>query len=90
MEGLKREAFCTKCGSLHLCAHLCLTFCDPMVCNLPQAPLSTGLSFQEYLSGLPFPPLGDLPIPGMEPMSLEASPLTGRLFTTEPLTKPLV
>ena len=32
-----------------------------------QAPLSMGFSRQEYWSGLPFPPPGDLPDPGMEP-----------------------
>ena len=31
-----------------------------------QAPLSMGTSRQEYWSGLPFPPLGDLPNPGTE------------------------
>ena len=31
-----------------------------------QAPLSVGFSRQEYRSGLPFPPLGDLPNPGVE------------------------
>ena len=41
-------------------------------------------SKQEYCSGLPFPPLGDLPDPGIEP----ASPaLASRLFTTEPRGK---
>ena len=34
-----------------------------------QAPLSMGFSRQEYWSGLPFPPLGDLPSPGTEPGS---------------------
>ena len=34
-----------------------------------QASLSIGFSQQEYWSGLPFPPLGDLPNPGIEPMS---------------------
>ena len=34
-----------------------------------QAPLSMGFSRQEYWSGLPFPPLGDLPNPGIEPGS---------------------
>ena len=34
-----------------------------------QAPLSVGLSRQEYWSGLPCPPPGDLPDPGMEPGS---------------------
>ena len=31
-----------------------------------QAPLSMGFSRQEYWSGLPFPPPGDLPNPGTE------------------------
>ena len=34
-----------------------------------QASLSMGFSRQEYWSGLPFPPGGDLPNPGIEPMS---------------------
>ena len=34
-----------------------------------QAPLSMGLSRQEYWSGLPCPPPGDLPDPGIKPAS---------------------
>ena len=34
-----------------------------------QAPLSMGFSRQEYWSGLPCPPLGDLPNPGIKPSS---------------------
>ena len=34
-----------------------------------QAPLSMGFSRQEYWIGLPFPPPGDLPDPGIEPRS---------------------
>ena len=34
-----------------------------------QAPLSMGLSGQEYWSGLPFPTPGDLPNPGIKPGS---------------------
>ena len=34
-----------------------------------QAPLSLGFSRQEYWSGLPCPPPGDLPDRGMEPTS---------------------
>ena len=34
-----------------------------------QAPLSMGFSRQEYLSGLPFPSPGDLPDPGIKPVS---------------------
>ena len=36
-----------------------------------QAPLSMGFSRQEYWSGLPCPPPGDLPNPGIEPRSPE-------------------
>ena len=34
-----------------------------------QAPLSMGFSRQEYWSTLPFPPPGNIPNPGIEPMS---------------------
>ena len=35
----------------------------------PGTPLTMGFSRQEYWSGLPFPPQGDLPNPGIEPAS---------------------
>ena len=35
-----------------------------------KVPLSVGFSRQEYWSGVPFPPPGDHPDPGTEPMSL--------------------
>ena len=35
-----------------------------------QAPLSIGFSRQKYWSGLPCPPPGDLPDPGIEPRLL--------------------
>ena len=47
-----------------------------------QAPLSMNFSRWEYWSGLPFPPPGDLPDPGIEPTSLVSPALTGRFFTT--------
>ena len=34
-----------------------------------QAPLSMGFPRQEHWNGLPFPSAGDLPDPGIEPMS---------------------
>ena len=46
-------------------AQLCPTLCDPMDCS--QVPLSMGFSRQEYWSGLPFPPPGDLPDLGIKP-----------------------
>ena len=45
-----------------------------------------GFPRQEYWSGLPFPSLGDLPGPEIEP----ASPaLADEFFTWEPLRKPI-
>ena len=44
-----------------------------------QAPLSMGLSRQEYWRGLPCPPPGHLPDPGIGP---ESHALAGRLFNT--------
>ena len=46
-----------------------------------QAPLPMGFSRQEYWSGLPFPSLGDLPNPGIEPRSpLQADCLPPKLW----------
>ena len=59
----------------------CLILCDPMGYSL-QPPWSMGFSTQEYWSGLPCPPPGDLPHPGIEPASLTSPALAGRLFTT--------
>ena len=41
-----------------------------------------GFSRQEYWNGLPCPPPGDLPHPGMEPKSLTSPELAGRFFIT--------
>ena len=47
-----------------------------------QDPLSMGLSRQEYWSGLSCPPPGDLPNPGMGPVSFMFPTLAGGFFTT--------
>ena len=75
------------------CSSLCL-LCLVQLLVTPwtvahQAPLSTGFSRQEYWSGLPFLPLGDLPDSGIERISLASPALAGRFFTTEPPGKPL-
>ena len=41
-----------------------------------------GFSRQEYWGGLPCPPPGDLPNPGIEPVSLKSPALAGGFFTT--------
>ena len=50
-----------------------------------QAPQSMEFFRQEYWCGLPFPPPGDLPVSGMEPL---ARALAGGFFTTELPGKP--
>lgn len=42
-----------------------------------QAPLSMEVSGQEYWNGLPFPIPGELPNPGIEPVSLVSAALAG-------------
>ena len=48
-----------------------------------QAPLSMGFSRKEYCSGLPCPPPGDLPDPGIE-SAAPVAPALQALFTAEP------
>ena len=47
-----------------------------------QDPLSIGFSRQDYWSGLPCPPPGDLPDPGIKLVSLMSPALAGRFFST--------
>ena len=53
-----------------------------------QAPMSMEFSQQEYWDRLPFPPIGDLPNPGIEPESPASPALAGRFFTNVPPGKP--
>ena len=60
---------------------LCLTFCDPMDCDLP-GPLSMG--FSGKTTGVDRHALlqGSFLTPGIEPESLLSPTLTGRFFAT--------
>ena len=51
---------------------------NPVACQTSQ---SMGFSRQEYWSGLPCSPLGDLPEPGIRPKSLTSPALAGGFFT---------
>ena len=64
-----------------LVAKLCQILASPWTVAC-QAPLSMGLSRQEYRSGWPFPYLGDLPNPGIKPESpsLQADALPTELW----------
>ena len=61
-----------------VCAQLCPTL-GTVAC---QAPLSMEFCRQEYWSALRFPSPGDLPHPGIQPLSLGSPALVGRFFTT--------
>ena len=51
-----------------LAAQCWQTLCDPMDCSLPGSSVY-GVSRQEFWSGLPCPPPGNLPNPGIKPGS---------------------
>ena len=72
---LYKSCMCVRAKSLQSCS----TLCDPMDCSPPG---SMGFSRQEYWSGLPCPPPGDLPDPGIKPASLRSPALAGGFFTT--------
>ena len=81
---------CYLCIHLHVYVYLCLRAPFFSCVQLPvtpwaaahQAPLSMGLSRQEDWSGLPCPPPGDLPNPGIKPAPLTSPALAGVFCTT--------
>ena len=73
------QAFISLAGGGGLVAQSCLTLCDPSGLLARQAPLSMGFSRQEYWSGLPCPPPGYHPNPGIKAVS---PALAGVFFTT--------
>ena len=57
------------CCCCCLLTESCPTLLQPPRTSALQAPLSLGFPRQEYWSGLPFPPPGDIPDAGVEPVS---------------------
>ena len=66
----------------------CLTLCNAIDCSRQESS-SMGFSRQEYWIGLPCPPPGDLPDPGIKPASLTSPALAGGFFTTSATWEPL-
>ena len=74
------------------CLHaqlLRLTLCDPMDSSLSASSVH-GIFQARIWSGFSFPPPGDLPKSGIEPVSPTSLALEGRFFTTEPPGKKLL
>ena len=84
----------TRCISCleHVCVLSCSVVSDSVTpwTVARQAPLSKGFSRQEYWSGLPCPPPGDLPNPGIKPTPPAAPALTGRFFTRSHMASPFL
>ena len=76
--------------SRYTLACMCVCKVTSVMCNslqpygleTHQAPLSMGFSTQDYWSGLPWPFLGYLLDPRIEPPSLMSPALAGRFFST--------
>ena len=76
------DIMCTNAACIlshFICVQL---FATPWTHWAHQAPLSMGLSRQDYGNGLPFPSPGDLPDPGIEHMPLTSPALANEFFTT--------
>ena len=69
---------------MHACVHSfsCVQLFATLWMVACQALLFMGFSRQEYWSGLPCPPPGNLPSPVIEPASLMSPVLVGGFFTT--------
>ena len=69
-----------------MCMHaqslqLCPTLCDPMECS-PSASSVYGILQARILEWVAMPPSGDLPSPGIEPISLTSPALAGGICGT--------
>ena len=64
-------------------AQPCPTLCDPMDCSPPGSAVH-GILQARILEWVAFPSLGDLPNPGIEPVSPVSTALVGKFFTTVP------
>ena len=87
-QGTFLSGLCAVCCRTCLVTKSCPTLWGPKNYS-PQAPLSIGFPRQEYWSGLPFAPAGDLSDPEIKPRSPVSPALAGRSFTTESLGKTL-
>ena len=81
--GLEKECVCVCAPSLFSRVRPFSTFWTVA----RRDPLSMGFSRQEYWSGLLCPPPGDLPDPGIEPVSLMSPSLAGGFFTASAIKK---
>ena len=88
MQGIEQKfGIYSLLASENVHAQLCPTLCDLRDGSLPGFSVH-GIFQARILGGLPFPSPGDLPDPGIEPVSLASPALAGRFFTTMPPGSP--
>ena len=61
-----------------------LQSCPTLSNSVDCSPPDSSVQGQEYWSGLPYPPLGDLPDPGIKPVSLMSPALAGGFLALAP------
>ena len=88
MDDTRKAILAKYPESFSTCVHACVLSCLSHVQLFVtwwtiacQASLSMGSSRQEYWSGLPCPPQGDLPDAGIKPVSLMSSALEGEFIS---------
>ena len=92
LKGLVRHTY-YRCVCVCACVLSHIWLFATLCTVIHQAPLSMEFPRQRYWSGLPFPPPGDLPDPGIKhtsPGSPAPPALAGRSFTIVPPGKPSV
>ena len=85
-----QRTFTTTALRMRVCAQAfqsCPTLCDPTDGSLPGSSVQ-GFSRQEYWSGLLCPPQGDLPDPGIKPISLTSPDWQAGSLPLVPPVKP--
>ena len=75
---------------VHVQSLSCVRFFATPWTIVHQAPLSMGFPRQEYWRGLPFPPVDDLPDPGIKPRSITSPALQADSLPPEPPGKSLL
>ena len=79
---------CCVCVCYVCWAQSCLTLCDPVDYSLPGSSVY-GVFQARIWTRLTFPTPGNLPDPGIEPVSLVSPALAGGFFTTDLPGKPI-
>ena len=88
LEQRKKEPLSLESESACVNAQSCLTLCQWMDCRLPVFSVHGIFFLARILERLPFPPPGDIPHRGFEPLPLVSAELQGGFLIAGPSGKP--